>query len=578
MPVKVKCSGCEAVLNAPDKARGKAVKCPKCGTPIRVPAEGAARPAAKPKPASVVSDDSNDFLAAFDLGRVEDRSTRVCPKCGTIVGAEDVDCPMCGADLATGGMGTAQRARAGRKGAAPSEFYNTAFREGLKYVGKKQALAWKSVMMFAVFGVLAMIGWLMFVWCHRTPPQAFWIFVSSILTLFLPGWIWLVQNQLIKRILEPKREKYPVRLEPFIAVSLGIKAIAWTLIFGLPIWMLLGLPGLVLTKMESGSGPILLMVASGLFALLALVSWPVAQAHFAMPITWPGWAVHKVLPDVGKNIGPSLYWAVIAVMTAIPVAGVGVGGYFLGWKDLQGIADTLAYNADVNGVKAEVEYLEKEKQEVPPALTESAKRETKDIPWKNLLLPSAAIALTALPLGFWLVLNGRTAAYFVKLYRPNIDELILHEKEYVYVAKSAEERDKAAEAANTWTATFLSVVVLSALGLAGGVVYATFSDVGYLKGIGTGIWIAGLLLLFGSRVAIAKIAWEESAGWGIGVFLIDLVLIIYCIRNWGETKFAFVQWMLTLPMFFFSGILFGLSEAMSGAEAAAAAAPAAPGG
>jgi hypothetical protein len=571
MPVKVKCSGCEAVLNAPDKARGKAVKCPKCGTPIRVPAEGAASPPAKRKPAPVVSNDSSEFLASFDMGRVEDRSTRVCPKCGTIVSTEDVDCPMCGADLVTGGMGMQQRARAGRKGAAPSEFYNKAFREGLKYLGKKQSLAWKSVLMFGIFGILAMIGWLMMIWCHRTPPRAFWIFVSSILTLFLPGWIWLVQNQLIKRILEPKREKYPVRLEPFIAVSLGIKAIAWTLIFGLPVWMLLGLPGLVLTKTESGAGPILLIVAGALFAPLALLSWPIVQAHFAMPLTWPGWAIHKVLPDVGKNIGPSAYWAVLTVMTAIPIAGVAAGGYFLGWKDLQTIADTLAYNADVNGDKQQEYYLEQEKEEVPPALAEGADRETKEIPWMKLLLPSVAVVLIALPAGFWLVFNGRTAAFFVKLYRPNIDELILHEKEYVYVAKSAEEREKSAEAANTWTATFLSIGVLALLGLAGGVVYATFSDVGYLGGIGTGLVVAGALMNFGARIAMSRVAFENSAIAGIGVFLIELVTFIYGIVNWAETKFPYVSFLFSYVLIFVGSVMMGIGEAMS--EAAAAAPP-----
>jgi len=571
MPVKVKCSGCEAVLNAPDKARGKAVKCPKCGTPIRVPAEGAAKPAVKRRPAPVVSNDSSEFLAGFDLGRVEDRSTRVCPKCGTIVGAEDVDCPMCGADLISGGMGTKQRAQAGRKGAAPSEFYSNAFREGLKYLGKKQSLAWKSVLMFSLFGIMSMLGWLMFVWCHRTPPQAFWIFVSSILTLFLPGWVWLVQNQLIKRILEPKREKYPVRLEPFIAVSLGIKAIAWTLIFGLPIWMLLGLPGLILTKTESGAGPILLLVAGALFAPLALVSWPIAQAHFAMPLTWPGWAIHKVLPDVGKNIGPSAYWAVLTTMTAIPIAGVATGGYFLGWKDLQEISDTLAYNADVNGDKQEVLYLEQEKTEIPPALAEGAKRETKDIPWMKLLLPSVAIVLTALPMGFWLVLNGRTAAYFVKLFRPNIDELILHEKEYVYVAKSAEEREKSAEAANTWTATFMSIGVLALLGLAGGVVYATFADVGYLEGIGWGLVIAGFLMNFGARVAMSTVAWESSAIAGIAVFLIELVTFIYGIVNWAETKFPYVSFLFSYVLIIVGSVMRAIGLVM--AEAAAAGPP-----
>jgi hypothetical protein len=563
MPVKVKCSGCEAVLNAPDKARGKAVKCPKCGTPIRVPAEGAARTPAKRKPASVVSNDSSEFLAGFDLGRVEDRSARVCPKCGTTVSAEDVDCPMCGADLATGGMGTTQRARAGRKGAAPSEYYGKALREGTKYLGKKQSLAWKSVLMFGIFGVLAMLGWLMLVWCHNWPPQMFWIFVASVLTLLLPGWVWVVQNQLIKRALEPKREKYPVHLEPFIAVSLGIKAIAWTLIFGLPIWLLLGLPGLVLIKMDSGMGPILLMVAAGLFAPLALVSWPVSQAHFAMPITWPGWAIHKVLPDVGNNIGPSLHWATFALLTFLPVAGIATGGAFLGYKDLKTLADTLAYNADVNADKDAVLIAEQDKVEIPPALAEGAKRETKDIPWAKLLWPSVAILVTALPTGFWLVFNARTAAYFVKLFRPNIDELIAHEKEYIYVAKTAEEREKAAEEANTWTATLLSTLVLGLLGLAGGVVYATFADVGYFIGIGNGLIIAGALMNFGARVAMAKIASESSVLLAIAVFLFEIVTFIYGIVNWAETKHPYASFLLSYLFFVIAGVFWGIGAAMA---------------
>src|SRR5690348_3791792 len=39
MPVKVRCSGCQKVLNAPERARGKAIKCPDCATVIKVPAE-----------------------------------------------------------------------------------------------------------------------------------------------------------------------------------------------------------------------------------------------------------------------------------------------------------------------------------------------------------------------------------------------------------------------------------------------------------------------------------------------------------------------------------------------------------
>ncbi|MDQ3329248.1 MAG: zinc ribbon domain-containing protein, partial [Planctomycetota bacterium] len=487
------------------------------------------------------------FLAGFDLGRVEDRSTRVCPKCGTVVSAEDVDCPMCGADLVSARMGTSQRARAGRKGAAPSEYYGNALREGVKYLGKKQSLAWKSVILFSIFGVLAMLGWLMLVWCHNWPPQMFWIFVASILTLFLPGWVWVVQNQLIRRALEPKREKYPVRMEPFIAVSLGIKAFAWSLIFGLPIWMLLGLPGLVLTKMESGTGPILLAVAAGLFLPVALVSWPVAQAHFAMPLTWPGWAIHKVLPDVGKNIGPSMHWAVFAFLTAVPIMGIATGGGFLAWKDLSTLSETLAYNADVNADKDALLYAEQEQLEATPEVTEGAKRETKDIEWMRLLWPSVAIVLTALPAGFWLVFNARTAAYFVKLFRPNIDELIAHEKEYVYVAKSADERSLETKSTESWATVFASVGVAVALGLAGGAIFATFNDdIGYLYGMGAGIAIMGGLTALGGKIAVCKIAWEESAIWAIFCFFspFDIVLFIYSIKNWHAAKLPFVTYLL----------------------------------
>lgn len=520
MPVKVKCSGCEAVLNVPDRARGKAVKCPKCGKGIRVPAAAAA----KRKPASVAASEDDDFFSGLDLGRVEDRTARVCPRCGAVVGAEDVDCPACGADLVTGGMGTVQRARAGRKGAAPEEYYSKALKDGGRYVAKKMSLVWKSVLIFSTFGVLALLGWLMLIWCHNWPPQMFWTFVASVLTLLIPGWVWLVQSQVIKRILEPKREKYPVRFEPFVAVSLGIKAVAWSLIFGLPVWLLLGVPGLVMTDSGSGGGPVLLGVAGGLFVLLALASWPVVQAHFAMPITWPGWAIHKVLPDVGRNIGPSLYWAMLAVVTSLPLAGTAAGCGFFAWKDLSALVETLSYNSDVAEDKQAVADAEERKTEPPAEAVEGAKRELKEIDWGLLLWPTAAILPTALLAGFWTVYNTRTAALFVKLFRPNIDELIAHEKEYVYVAKSAEERNLADAQRKEMATVYVSAFLAAALGAAGGMVYATFAEnVGYLNGLGWGLMISGTL-----------------------AFLIEASRLIAAVKQPNERKLRIIAAVLTL--------------------------------
>lgn len=65
MPIPIVCSGCSTKLNAPDTAAGRKVKCPKCHTPIAVPAPDAGfevvedepQPAAKAPRKPVAADD-----------------------------------------------------------------------------------------------------------------------------------------------------------------------------------------------------------------------------------------------------------------------------------------------------------------------------------------------------------------------------------------------------------------------------------------------------------------------------------------------------------------------------------------
>lgn len=570
MPVKVKCSGCEAVLNVPDRARGKGVKCPKCGKGIRVPA---ASPA-KRRPATVASGDSGEFFSGLDLDKLEDRTARVCPRCGSVVGAEDVDCPSCGADLVTGGMGTAQRARAGRKGAAPSEYYSKALKDAGRYWLKKQNLAWKSALVLTIFPVLAQICFMMFIWCHNWPPRLFWTFVGVVCALLSPGWIWLVQNQFIKRTLDPKLEKYPIRFEPFIAVSLGIKSVAWMIVFGFPIWLLFALPAGVLLGMGSPSGLFLLLAAYGIFLITMALSWPIAQAHFAMPITWPGWMLHKVLPDVGKNIGPCLYWATFAFLTIIPVGGVAIGSGLLTAPKTAELQTTLAYNSKIGAAQQAIAEAEDRKTEPPAGAAEVAAQQLKEIDWTLLLWSLAGQLPYGVAMAFWMVFNLRSAAFLVKLFRPNMDNLLMHEKEYVYVAKSAEERVKLHEESQNVSTVFASVGVAVALGFAGGAIYATMAEnVGFLYGMGVGIAITSSLTVFGARVTVAKMAFEESAAWGIGCFLFDIVLLIYCIKNWARMKLPFLTYLLASVTI---GVGFGLMVAGIASEAAAEAAAQAP--
>ncbi len=41
MPIRVKCTGCQKIISAPDKFAGKTAKCPGCGATISIPSENA---------------------------------------------------------------------------------------------------------------------------------------------------------------------------------------------------------------------------------------------------------------------------------------------------------------------------------------------------------------------------------------------------------------------------------------------------------------------------------------------------------------------------------------------------------
>lgn len=155
MPIKVRCEGCETVLNVSDQAAGKAVKCKHCGGRVRVPAAGAgsasagARPVrrSRPKP-EPESEDPDDFLSGMDLDKAEDTKRKVCPGCARPVRDDDVECPKCGVTIATGTLSDKQRRRVERKGPPPEEFFGDVWGNGWKFLKKH----WK-------FGVQTAVVW-----------------------------------------------------------------------------------------------------------------------------------------------------------------------------------------------------------------------------------------------------------------------------------------------------------------------------------------------------------------------------------------------------------------------------------
>ena len=243
-----------------------------------------------------------------------------------------------------------------------------------------------------------------------------------------------------------------------------------------------------------------------------------------------------------------------------------MGGAFLAADDLATLIETLTYNADVDYDKHVVALAEESKQEPPADAVEGAKRELKEWEWMQLLWPSVALIPVSFLAGFWVVYNARSAALFVKLFRPNIGNLIQHEREYVYVAKTFEERVMEGEQKQaTWGGVAVMVFLAAALGSAGGLIYATFGeDIGYLVGWGTGLFWAGLITAGLCRFGIIGMAFQENALWGWGCIVFDPILLVFTIKNWAETKYVFVTGIAALFLVTIPGMLLMIAGAVAG--------------
>ncbi|MCH1440825.1 MAG: hypothetical protein L7W43_14275 [Rubripirellula sp.] len=93
MPIQIKCK-CGKTLGIPDGMQGKSVKCPGCQQVLRVPAGGASKPVATPKPAAAPADDS--MAGLFDEEGFSAAVEAVCPSCRAEMPGNAVLCTKCG--------------------------------------------------------------------------------------------------------------------------------------------------------------------------------------------------------------------------------------------------------------------------------------------------------------------------------------------------------------------------------------------------------------------------------------------------------------------------------------------------
>ncbi len=318
MPVKVRCPGCQKVLNAPDQARGKAIRCPNCEERIRVPAgEGAAAPssksassAARKKPAkpaqsrkparAAATADEDNFLSDLDLRRVEDQQVRICPKCAAEVDEEDVICHACGVDLATGELSEQERKKRSRRGPDPAEFYSNAWSESWEFLMNHKNWAVRTGLYWTLFFMLYLNATFMVAWVDRMPPKVFWMFLASLFSMGIAGWYWFLSIEIITLTLARKKRIKRLDFDFFSCIALGFKAFAWPYIMLIPV---------------SWFPPLWILPA---------VAFPVAMIHFSMPYTYKAWLPWDLLKIFAKNAAPTLYWQMMALAVNLVLFGVSI--------------------------------------------------------------------------------------------------------------------------------------------------------------------------------------------------------------------------------------------------------------
>jgi ribosomal protein L40E len=319
MAVKVRCPTCEKVLNAPDAARGKAIKCPGCETKVKVPVgdtpagdgKSLVRKAGGKTPSKKVDDpDSSEFLARLDLGNVADTNQAMCPKCGAEIPEEATECPKCGVDPSTGQLTASAKKRRGMKGPDPALFYGEAWRDSWAFVKENKKVGMRTFMYRLVFSLTA--GFCFYMASNRgftLPPRIFWGVVGCAAFLVLPGWHWFLTMETIRTTVSKKKLSLgKVNFDIFLCIAFGIKMILWVIVF------------LIFAPIP-----------------FAHIMYPLAMVHMAMPITKRGWLNFLLLPTFFRNVAPTLYFWVIAIATYIPSILLRAVPNILFWSTLQEI-------------------------------------------------------------------------------------------------------------------------------------------------------------------------------------------------------------------------------------------------
>jgi len=572
MPVKVKCTNCEKVLAAPDAARGKAIKCPQCQTRIAVPAEeSSAKPSAKPKskkPAKPL--DSEAALAAFDMRRAEDTEARICPKCGFDMqyqDEEDSECPKCGYDSSEGGLGIKARKKA-MKGPDPDDFYPGLFSQAWKFVGRNNLLALRTVIYTMVCLTISLGCAFLYLNIAMWPPRAFLALVFVVSILVIPGWMWYLDTEVIKLTLERKDKFKRLNFDFFLASAMGLAFLFWCVAIVAPIELIPAGIGYALVN-YSGMPEFVLPICICIGLIPALWMLPVVMSHMAMPVQYRGWLIWKVVPIWARNLKPLSIWLMYFILTNIPLIAGGVVIAVVSGPSVTNVVEVMESNADIARKKFDQQENPNAKKKGQAAKPIVQLPDPQPVSYMPFILPIVILYLMCISNGITCMFNMRTNAQFTYYFRSSLD-LVERAKEYKYVA--TERRDKDDDEPKTTTQLMVEaivfVLVFDLLGLVGGMLVGTLTNMGVGMGILTGLFWMHMLAMIAIWMQCLTAAFQDSALWGlISLFVGPIGFLAFVFQNWEERKEYFIKlvtgWVIEIILII-CAVVFGVLAALAG--------------
>lgn len=387
MPVKVRCPECAKVLNAPDRARGKSLKCPDCQSRIKVPMEGAAKPKKRrPRPAPA---DPDNLLSGLDLRSAEDQRTKICPKCAKVVGDEHEECPYCGVNIDTGVLSAKQQRRRSNQGPDPDDYFKDVWGNSKTFVKKNKSLVIRTVVNWTIMLTLSLSCMHIAQWCwgrevtgmrddadnlqvtfeadrtviagtpdnkgvfrgkkyssptelpsvftlaHRSPVVIFWRVLSGVFALGFGGWGIFLATEIVTATMRGERVLKRVQGDFFGNITLGIRAYVWPWFVLMPLPLVVIIFIAVRAAMTNGAltqtDQILTGVGIGSVYVLSLLFLPAAVVHWSQKHTYPAWLLVRMFVALSKTIRASLTLTTVMVLTCFLLPIGAAAGIAVGW-------------------------------------------------------------------------------------------------------------------------------------------------------------------------------------------------------------------------------------------------------